>query len=196
MKKAKEILEELGPAPAKGEAWMARREVPGQQGLEGSPKSRQQSQSNGGSTLDGGAASSIASTASNTSSMGLGVSISSNGGGSGGGGRSFSSASLSSLAGSVGPSPRNGSFASSFVFSEPPTPTSERGGSLWSSGGSPRNNSKASPEEEAQRRLVKCMRRMRDMLYGDGTDEPCAKKSKVRGTELWLDTLGGGRTTT
>jgi len=45
--------------------------------------------------------------------------------------------------------------------------------------GSPK--AKPSAEEEAQRRLVKCMRRMRDMLYGDGKAEPCVKQSKVGG---------------
>lgn len=56
----------------------------------------------------------------------------------------------------------------------------EKGFSSMSSAAGPSPKNKATPEEEAQRRLVKCMRRMRDMLYGDGTAEPCEKQSKVR----------------
>lgn len=116
MKKAKECLQALGPAPPKEEPWMARRDgsLPTP-----SPSPKNLSSSSSQQPPLDGSASSVASTVSTNSSLGLGAS-------NGTGGRSHSSVSLSSLAGSGGPSPRNG-YGSSFTFSEPPTPTSGGG---------------------------------------------------------------------
>ena len=180
MKKAKELLNLLEPSfTASGEAWMSwRTEGPP---ISPTPKALSQSHFNAPGPLDGSASSISTASTSTANSVALGLSngslgtststsngngSSSNGNGGGGGltgrVRNLSSLSLSSLAGSG--------------VSEPPTPTS-------GSGVSPKG--KPSAEEEARRRLVKCLRRMRDMLYGGAgcnrsDKEPCTKEARVR----------------
>ncbi len=115
MKKAKECIKALGPPPSlDGEPWMAYRETDASPMPLPSPKASLSQSQAGPAPLDG-SASSVASTASNTSSLALDTSL-------------------------CGPSPRNADVkisswvftpraASSkvFTFQEPPTPTNGAG---------------------------------------------------------------------